>query len=211
MKKILDSSDKNEIDCGSCVSKGCTSCSTSNSNSENHDPTLFTRRNFGHTVLAASAGLFLAGCGRSKTAPAAGTEGKVDSVATAAAVSPIVTLPKGPILTVLSEFYKMGPGPSSSHTMGPMRITYDFYQRLTKLSADQLTRATALKVHLFGSLSATGKGHGTDRASLAGLLGKSPAECPPQFLDDLATNPDKSYPLDNWSQNTEPYTERYNF
>jgi len=195
MKKILDSSDKNEIDCGSCVSKGCTSCSTSNSYSENHDPTLFTRRNFGHTVLAASAGLFLAGCGRSKTAPAAGTEGKVDSVATAAAVSPIVTLPKGPILTVLNEFYKMGPGPSSSHTMGPMRITYDFYQRLTKLSADQLNRATALKVHLFGSLSATGKGHGTDRASLAGLLGKSPAECPPQFLDDLATNPDKSYPL----------------
>ena len=195
MKKILESSGKNEIDCGRCVSKGCTSCSTSNSNSENHDPTLFTRRNFGHTVLAASAGLFLAGCGRSKTAPAAGTEGKVDSVATAAAVSTIVTLPKGPILTVLSEFYKMGPGPSSSHTMGPMRITYDFYQRLTKLSADQLNRATALKVHLFGSLSATGKGHGTDRASLAGLLGKSPAECPPQFLDDLATNPDKSYPL----------------
>jgi len=194
MKKILESSDKNEIDCGSCVSKGCTSCSTSNSNSENHDPTLFTRRNFGHTVLAASAGLFLAGCGRSKTTPVIGTEGKVDSVA-AAAVSPIVTLPKGPILTVLSEFYKMGPGPSSSHTMGPMRITYDFYQRLTKLPADQLTRATALKVHLFGSLSATGKGHGTDRASLAGLLGKSPAECPPQFLDDLATNPDKSYPL----------------
>ncbi len=79
--------------------------------------------------------------------------------------------------------------------MGPMRITYDFYQRLTKLPAERLNRATALKVHLFGSLSATGKGHGTDRASLAGLLGKSPAECPPQFLDDLATNPDKSYPL----------------
>jgi hypothetical protein len=40
------------------------------------------------------------------------------------------------------------------------------------------TRATALKVHLFGSLSATRKGHGTDRASLAGLLGKAPATCP---------------------------------
>ena len=102
---------------------------------------------------------------------------------------------KGPILTLLSEFYKMGPGPSSSHTMGPMRITYDFYQRISRLPEEQLIRATGLKVHLFGSLSATGMGHGTDRASLAGLLGKSPAECPPQFLDDLAANRDKNYQL----------------
>ena len=36
---------------------------------------------------------------------------------------------KGPVVTVLEEFYKVGPGPSSSHTIGPMRITYDFYQR----------------------------------------------------------------------------------
>ena len=72
-------------------------------------------------------------------------------------------------MTVLEEFYKVGPGPSSSHTIGPMRITYDFYQRCTKLPAAQLAKATGLKVHLFGSLSATGKGHGTERASLAGL------------------------------------------
>jgi len=56
-----------------------------------------------------------------------------------------------------------------------MRITYDFYQRCTKLPPDQLDKATALKVHLYGSLSATGKGHGTERASLAGLIGKEPA------------------------------------
>jgi L-serine dehydratase len=49
-----------------------------------------------------------------------------------------------------------------------MRITYDFYQRCTKLPADKLAKVTALKVHLFGSLSATGKGHGTERAALAG-------------------------------------------
>ena len=54
-----------------------------------------------------------------------------------------------------------------------MRITYDFYQRCTKLPADQLAQATGLKVHLFGSLSATGKGHGTERASLAGLSARS--------------------------------------
>ena len=100
---------------------------------------------------------------------------------------------KAPVLTVLDEFYKMGPGPSSSHTMGPMRITYDFFQRISKLPEDQLKRATVLKVHLYGSLSATGLGHGTGIAALAGLLGKSPAECPPQFLDSLAANPDQSY------------------
>ena len=82
----------------------------------------------------------------------------------------VVKQSKGPVMTVLEEFYKVGPGPSSSHTIGPMRITYDFYQRCTKLPKEQLDKATALKVHLFGSLSATGKGHGTERAALAGQV-----------------------------------------
>ena len=81
----------------------------------------------------------------------------------------VVKKSKGPVMTVLDEFYKVGPGPSSSHTIGPMRITYDFYQRCTKLPADQLAQATGLKVHLYGSLSATGKGHGSDKAVLLGL------------------------------------------
>ena len=44
----------------------------------------------------------------------------------------VVKKSKGPVMTVLDEFYKVGPGPSSSHTIGPMRITYDFYQRCTQ-------------------------------------------------------------------------------
>lgn len=107
----------------------------------------------------------------------------------------VVQRTKGPVLTTLDEFYKVGPGPSSSHTIGPMRITYDFYQRCTKLPADQLDKATALKVHLFGSLSATGKGHGTERASLAGLIGKEPATVDPKFLDGLRDNPDQTFPV----------------
>jgi L-serine dehydratase len=102
---------------------------------------------------------------------------------------------KGPVMIVADEFYKVGPGPSSSHTIGPMRITYDFYQRCTKLPADQLSKATGLKVHLFGSLSATGKGHGTERAALAGLLGKEPATVDPLFLDEMKENPNQTYPL----------------
>ena len=107
----------------------------------------------------------------------------------------VVKKSKGPVMTVLSEFYKVGPGPSSSHTIGPMRITYDFYQRCTKLPPDQLAKATALRVHLFGSLSATGKGHGTERAALAGIVGKEPATVEPAFLDSLAENPSQTFPV----------------
>src|SRR5690349_9614044 len=105
----------------------------------------------------------------------------------------VVKRSKGPVMTVLDEFYKVGPGPSSSHTIGPMRITYDFYQRCTKLPPDQLAKATGMKVHLFGSLSATGKGHGTERAALAGLLGKEPATVDPLFLDEMRDKPNQSY------------------
>src|SRR3954447_8165173 len=102
---------------------------------------------------------------------------------------------KGPVMTLVDEFYKVGPGPSSSHTIGPMRITYDFYQRASKLPADQLAQATAMRVNLFGSLSATGKGHGTERAALAGLAGFEPATIDPKILDDLAAHPDKTFPV----------------
>src|SRR5689334_5467850 len=107
----------------------------------------------------------------------------------------VVKRSKGPVMTTLDEFYKVGPGPSSSHTIGPMRITYDFYQRCTKLPQDKLAKATALKVHLYGSLSATGKGHGTERAALAGIIGKEPATIDPAFLDELAAKPDQTFPV----------------
>ena len=107
----------------------------------------------------------------------------------------VVKRSKGPVMTVVDEFYKVGPGPSSSHTIGPMRITYDFYQRCSKLPADQLAKATGLKVHLYGSLSATGKGHGTERAALAGLIGKEPATVDPLFLDEMIVKPDQTYPV----------------
>ncbi len=107
----------------------------------------------------------------------------------------VVKEAKGPVLTTVEEFYKVGPGPSSSHTIGPMRITYNFYQRAAALPADQQAQATALKVTLYGSLSATGKGHGTERASLAGLIGMEPATVDPAFLDKLAAEPDQVFPV----------------
>ncbi len=107
----------------------------------------------------------------------------------------VVKKGQGPVLTTADEFYKVGPGPSSSHTIGPKRITYDFYQRATKLPADKLARATKLQVNLFGSLSATGKGHGTERAALAGLVGNEPATVDPKFLDSLRDKPDQTFPV----------------
>jgi L-serine dehydratase len=107
----------------------------------------------------------------------------------------VVKKSKGNVMTILEEFYKVGPGPSSSHTIGPMRITYDFYQRCSKLPAEMLAQATGLKVHLYGSLSATGKGHGTERASLAGLIGKEPATVDPLFLDEMIAKPNQTYDL----------------
>jgi len=107
----------------------------------------------------------------------------------------VVKKGQGPVMTVIDEFYKVGPGPSSSHTIGPMRITYDFYQRAAKLPEDKLAKATKLQVNLFGSLSATGKGHGTERASLAGLVGKEPATVDPLFLDSLRDKPDQVFPV----------------
>jgi L-serine dehydratase len=163
-------------------------------------PAGFDRRRFIMRSAVISAAAVLTGCTRSET------ENKAPSPTPAAAAKPAPAVPlsadlnvvkkgQGPVMTVVDEFYKVGPGPSSSHTIGPMRITYDFYQRCTKLPADQLAKATGLKVHLFGSLSATGKGHGTERAALAGLLGKEPATVDPLFLDKMRDEPDQSFPL----------------
>ena len=184
--KVINGPDRT---CGSCGSTGCGPCTPSLP--ETKAPAVFSRREWGRAALTASAGVLLAGCSKKESPENAGPSSLAPAVPSLSPELAVVQQSKGPIMTTLEEFYKIGPGPSSSHTMGPMRITYDFFQRVSKLPDDQLKRATALKVHLFGSLSATGKGHGTDRACLAGLLGKAPATCPPEFLDGLAAKPDE--------------------
>jgi len=166
-------------------------------------PTGLDRRKFIMRSAVISAAAVMTGCSRSEVEAKAPPPQAVASPPQlpqlpSVPLSPdlnVVKKAKGPVMTTLDEFYKVGPGPSSSHTIGPMRITYDFYQRCTKLPADQLTQATALKVNLFGSLSATGKGHGTERAALAGLVGKEPATVDPAFLDSLKDRPDQSFPV----------------
>jgi L-serine dehydratase len=70
------------------------------------------------------------------------------------------------------DLFKIGIGPSSSHTVGPMRAARMFALQLR--DEGKLDRLARLKVELFGSLGATGKGHGSDKAMLLGLMGETP-------------------------------------
>jgi L-serine dehydratase len=70
------------------------------------------------------------------------------------------------------DLFKIGIGPSSSHTVGPMRAAARFAQVLKQ--QDLLARTAAVRSELFGSLGATGKGHGSDVAVLLGLEGEEP-------------------------------------
>jgi L-serine dehydratase len=72
--------------------------------------------------------------------------------------------------TSLFELFKIGIGPSSSHTVGPMRASLRFVRDL----AARGEFGAAIKVDLYGSLALTGIGHGTDRAVMMGLLEQSP-------------------------------------
>ncbi len=70
------------------------------------------------------------------------------------------------------DLFKIGIGPSSSHTVGPMRAALRFANGLR--DDDLLAATDHLKVELYGSLGATGKGHGSDKAVLLGLEGELP-------------------------------------
>ncbi len=72
------------------------------------------------------------------------------------------------------EIFTIGIGPSSSHTVGPMRAARRFLDRLRE--ADCLTKTARVEVHLYASLALTGKGHGSDKALLLGLEGETPEE-----------------------------------
>ncbi|MCB0067462.1 MAG: L-serine ammonia-lyase, partial [Caldilineaceae bacterium] len=70
------------------------------------------------------------------------------------------------------DLFKIGIGPSSSHTVGPMKAARLFALRLERDGL--LPQVAAVRTELFGSLGATGKGHGTDKAVILGLMGEEP-------------------------------------
>ena len=78
------------------------------------------------------------------------------------------------------DLFRIGIGPSSSHTVGPMRAAFAFVEQLR--AADHLGAVQRVQVRLYGALSATGIGHGTDRATVAGLLGERPEQVDPDRM-----------------------------
>ena len=83
--------------------------------------------------------------------------------------------------TSLFELFKIGIGPSSSHTVGPMRAALRFSRQLE--SNELLAKTASVVVQLYGSLALTGIGHGTDRAILLGLLGDAPDTVDPETVE----------------------------
>ncbi|MFJ4053690.1 L-serine ammonia-lyase [Pseudomonas sp. NPDC089743] len=79
------------------------------------------------------------------------------------------------------DLFKIGIGPSSSHTVGPMRAAATFAQALR--THGLLGQVRRIEVRLYGSLSATGVGHATDRACLLGLMGQWPDRIDPATID----------------------------
>jgi L-serine dehydratase len=79
------------------------------------------------------------------------------------------------------DIFKIGIGPSSSHTMGPMRAAHEFVLGLKRDGL--LTQTTQVAVRLYGSLALTGLGHGTDRAILLGLEGAEPETVDPDSFE----------------------------
>ncbi len=85
------------------------------------------------------------------------------------------------------DLFKIGIGPSSSHTVGPMRAARMFVARLR--NQELLPSVRRVKTELFGSLGATGKGHGSDKAVILGLHGETPEQVDtgviPGFLEQV--------------------------
>lgn len=82
------------------------------------------------------------------------------------------------MMVSIFDLFSVGIGPSSSHTVGPMKAAYEF---VSDLSLDQVQR---IQVDLYGSLALTGRGHATDSAILSGLEGNLPDKVIPETLPE---------------------------
>ncbi len=82
------------------------------------------------------------------------------------------------------DLFKIGLGPSSSHSVGPMKAAAAFVGGLARSGA--LPRVASVEVRLFGSLAFTGRGHATDKAVILGLSGVEPETADPDEADRLA-------------------------
>lgn len=103
------------------------------------------------------------------------------------------------------NLFSIGVGPSSSHTVGPMRAARQF---LVNLEKSNLLKATAsVKVDLYGSLALTGKGHSTDLAILLGLEGETPEDVNPEQMIEKVEEIRKNHLINLLKQKLIPFFE----
>ena len=79
------------------------------------------------------------------------------------------------------DLFKIGVGPSSSHTVGPMRAAARFVEKWLDEAGD-LERTARVRAEVYGSLALTGRGHGTDKAVMMGLEGHKPNVVDPDVI-----------------------------
>ena len=95
------------------------------------------------------------------------------------------------IMISVFDMFSVGIGPSSSHTVGPMRAGAEFVKELTA-DNEMLEKVDSIKVELYGSLGQTGIGHGTGKAVILGLLGELPesidVDCIEPLLEEVRTS-----------------------
>lgn len=104
------------------------------------------------------------------------------------------------------DLFKVGIGPSSSHTVGPMRAALMFAHGLERDGL--LPRVASVRAELYGSLGATGKGHGTDKGVILGLMGESPDTVDPEAIDGKLAALRASKQLSLLGLHTVPFVER---
>ncbi|WP_306671062.1 serine dehydratase beta chain, partial [Endozoicomonas sp. SESOKO1] len=81
------------------------------------------------------------------------------------------------------DLFKIGVGPSSSHTVGPMVAANRFLDAL--IQQGQLENTRQIRIELYGSLAMTGEGHATDTAVMLGLMGEKPDQLDPDRVPEL--------------------------
>src|SRR5690606_9348202 len=98
------------------------------------------------------------------------------------------------------DIFKIGIGPSSSHTVGPMRAARNFARNLQ--ARGLLDRVAGLQIALYGSLAETGRGHGTDTGIMLGLMGQSPDTVVSGDIPRLISEVQSSRSLSLWGAKT---------
>src|SRR5687767_10573494 len=104
------------------------------------------------------------------------------------------------------DLFKIGIGPSSSHTVGPMRAALMFAQYLR--DSGMMSKVHEVRAELYGSLGATGKGHGTDKGIILGLMGHAPDTVDPDWIDALVAGMRNSGSIQLLGERTLPFVEK---